>query len=83
MSYFGPPIDVLERIADEIGASAKDYPEVREQMTFLATQLERLAPLYEELCEYCKDWDKDNRQVKDICRDVKDEMWGELKDLYR
>lgn len=83
MSYFGPPIDVLERLADEIGASEKDYPEVREQMTFLATQLERLSPLYEELCEYCKDWDKDNRQVKDICRDVKDEMWDELKDLYR
>ena len=83
MSYFGPPIDILERLADEIGASAPDFPEVREQMNFLSVQLERLAPLYEELCEYCKDWDKDNRQVKDICRDVKDEMWGELKDLYR
>lgn len=66
MSYFGPPIDVLERLADEIGASAPDFPEVKEQMNFLSMQLERLAPLYEELCQYCADDRADPAKIKDL-----------------
>lgn len=66
MSYFGPPIDVLERLADEIGASAKDYPEVQREMSFLAHTLERLAPLYEELCQYCADDRSDPGKIKDL-----------------
>lgn len=66
MSYFGPPIDIIERLADEIGASAKDYPEVQREMSLLAQHLERLAPIYEELCQYCADDNMSADKIKDL-----------------
>lgn len=66
MSFFGFPIDILERMSDEIGASSGDYPEVQREMELLSSTLARLAPMYEELCQYCADDRMEPKAIKDL-----------------
>lgn len=56
MSYFGEPDDILEHLGGELDASS-DYfaDDAARAMRYLATHLNRLAPLFEAVSNYCSD----------------------------
>lgn len=66
MTYFGEPIDALERLAGDIEASAHVYPpEICQAMRYLANELFRINPLYEVVSMYC-DEQKDELDVERV-----------------
>lgn len=68
MTYFGEPIDALERLAGDIEASAEMYsPEVCKAMRYLANEIFRINPLYEVICMHCEE-QKSEHDVEAIHR---------------
>lgn len=67
MSYFGYSSDLIEHLASECEATAVVHSDQAKQaMLYLATELYRLAPLYEAICEYGMNDDKDATQVAHV-----------------
>ena len=66
MSYFGEPIDILDYMSHEVGATASLHDgEVKAAMVWLGERLAELSPLYQALSIYCDDKDTDSTEVID------------------